>query len=146
MAEQAVIFPDRPLFMVDRGWQRRKKKAGKDSHQQSYERELDLQPSRVPEITIAVVQTPNSTRARSLSTTDQEEIRGQRQAKATCETVSYMLQEMSDVLDDLNRRRGRSRPLLPVGDPVKRRLLAILTTTFLLVTCVSSANTFQPVI
>ncbi|ETI21849.1 hypothetical protein G647_05918 [Cladophialophora carrionii CBS 160.54] len=60
MAEEAVIFPDQPLFMVDRGWQRRKKRAGKNSPQAVYERELVLQPSRVPEVTITVANRPGS--------------------------------------------------------------------------------------
>ncbi|KIW82381.1 hypothetical protein Z517_05408 [Fonsecaea pedrosoi CBS 271.37] len=53
MAEEAVIFPSQSLFMVDRSWQRRKR-VKKDIHSH----ELVLQPSRVPEVTIKVAQTP----------------------------------------------------------------------------------------
>ena len=60
-----MIFPNRPLFMVDRGWQRRKKRAGKLSPQDIHERELDLQPSRVPEVTITVAKEPAKDRSTS---------------------------------------------------------------------------------
>ncbi|KAJ9607601.1 hypothetical protein H2200_007679 [Cladophialophora chaetospira] len=65
MAEEAVIFPDKPLFMVDRGWQRRKKRAVKTASQTIHERELNLQPSRVPEVTITVAKGPGGTRSNS---------------------------------------------------------------------------------
>ncbi|KIW67789.1 hypothetical protein PV04_07017 [Phialophora macrospora] len=78
MAEEAVIFPDQPLFMVDRGWQRRKKRAAKNSPQAVHERELDLQPSRVPEVTITVAKGPGSTR----STSPPERKKDHRLAKA----------------------------------------------------------------
>ncbi|KIW31663.1 uncharacterized protein PV07_03275 [Cladophialophora immunda] len=61
MAEEAVIFPSQPLFMVDRGWQRRKKKAKNDALFQ----ELDLQTSRVPEVTIRVANGQAKTRSKS---------------------------------------------------------------------------------
>ncbi len=51
--------------MVDRGWQRRKKRAGKISPQAIYEQDLDLQQSRVPEVTITVVKGPGNTRSTS---------------------------------------------------------------------------------
>ncbi|EXJ71377.1 uncharacterized protein A1O5_05184 [Cladophialophora psammophila CBS 110553] len=61
MAGEAVIFPSQPLFMVDRGWQRRKKKLKNDALFQ----ELDLQTSRVPEVTIKVAKGPAGARSAS---------------------------------------------------------------------------------
>ena len=54
MAAEAVIFPNQPLFMVDRGWQRHTKKAGKKSPQGSRGGELETHLSRVPEVSITV--------------------------------------------------------------------------------------------
>jgi hypothetical protein len=66
MAEEAVIFPDQPLFMVDRGWQRSKKKQGTHrTGRQIYEQQLDLQPSRVPEVTITVAKGVKTARPKS---------------------------------------------------------------------------------
>ena len=62
MAE-AVIFPDEPLFMVDRGWQRRKKKANR--HTVPREQDLNLQPSRAPEISITIAVGSIDSRSRS---------------------------------------------------------------------------------
>lgn len=55
MAEEAVIFPSQPLFMVDRGWQRHKKRSKKGAPFG----EMNLQASRVPEVTITVMKEPD---------------------------------------------------------------------------------------
>ncbi|OAP61004.1 hypothetical protein AYL99_06008 [Fonsecaea erecta] len=60
MAEEAVIFPSQPLFMVDRGWQRRKKVKN-----DGFSHEFDIQTSRVPEVTIKVANWSPKTRPRS---------------------------------------------------------------------------------
>ena len=54
MAEEAVIFPSQPLFMVDRSWQRRGRKVSptKDTENSS----------RVPEVTITVLNGGNKSR------------------------------------------------------------------------------------
>lgn len=51
MAEEAVIYPSQPLFIVDRGWQRQKNR----SKNRALVSEGDIQPWRVPEVTINVV-------------------------------------------------------------------------------------------
>ena len=48
MVEEAVIFPSAPLFMVDRGWQRQRKKGRKGPALEGAEDPR----SRVPEVTI----------------------------------------------------------------------------------------------
>src|SRR5882757_3597465 len=61
MAEEAVIFPSQPLFMVDRGWQRHQKRSKKSIPSG----ETDLQTSRVPEVTIRVMNGPANVTAKS---------------------------------------------------------------------------------
>lgn len=99
MAEEAVIFPPQSLFMVDRGWQRRKKKGGaKDSP--FTEHELDLQASRVPEITITVAKGSGDTRSTSPPETKNE----QAQARSNSQQ-SGSIQFMTYEPQKLNRRR-----------------------------------------
>jgi hypothetical protein len=51
-ATEAVILPNRPLFMVDRGFQRRKKNSRYDTTPEPWT--ASSRPSRVPDITISV--------------------------------------------------------------------------------------------
>lgn len=86
-----MIFPDRPLFMVDRGWQRLQKRAGKISAQAIHERELVLQPSRVPEVTITVAKEPNSTRSTSSpeSKNGRTKTKGNQKKSASVQFMNY---------------------------------------------------------
>lgn len=47
IGEEAVLFPPKPLFMVDRSWQRRGRKSSPSK--------VPEKPSRVPEVTITVL-------------------------------------------------------------------------------------------
>ncbi len=55
MAEEAVIFPSAPLFMVDRGWQRQRRKGSKSAPSNYAEKHS----SRVPEVTILIMKSPS---------------------------------------------------------------------------------------
>ncbi|KAK5051454.1 hypothetical protein LTR84_003106 [Exophiala bonariae] len=61
MAAEAVLFPPQPLFMVDRSWQRRGRKVSPSS------REFENS-SRVPEITITVLNGNKTSQKRSSGT------------------------------------------------------------------------------
>lgn len=61
MAE-AVIFPARPLFMVDRSWQRHKKRA----KQKPELRLAGIQPSSVPEVSIILAKSRTDAEAASV--------------------------------------------------------------------------------
>jgi hypothetical protein len=112
MAEEAVIFPDQPLFMVDRGWQRRKKRAGKNSPRAVHERELDLQPSRVPEVTITVAKGPGSTRSTSSPErkNDQTPAKGKAKQPAPIQFMNYEPPRPKRKQQHGPKERAQSRP------------------------------------
>ncbi|EXJ59192.1 hypothetical protein A1O7_06624 [Cladophialophora yegresii CBS 114405] len=110
MAEEAVIFPDQPLFMVDRGWQRRKKRAGKDLPRAEYERELQLQPARVPEVTITVAKAPSSAGSTSQSTKEN----GLKPAKGTAaQPVHTQFMNYEPSLPKKKQQHGKKERALP---------------------------------
>ena len=114
-----MIFPDQPLFMVDRGWQRSKKRAGKNSSQTSYEGELDLQPSRVPEVTITVAKGPAGSKSVSPpdSKKDQAPTRGKPKRSAPVQFMNY------EPLKSKRKQQQRSQQHLPKKTPFKAPLL-----------------------
>ncbi|KIX04814.1 uncharacterized protein Z518_05685 [Rhinocladiella mackenziei CBS 650.93] len=76
MAEEAVIFPSEPLFMIDRGWERRKKTTRRNSPSRGIRTQL----ARVPEVTITVAK--GSSAAKSTST---RRTRNSKTAKSSAE-------------------------------------------------------------
>ena len=105
MAEEAIIFPSAPLFMVDRGWQRHRKKGRKVS---ALERAEDP-PSRVPEVTITVMKASaktNGTRTKSPSANDVEK-RGPRK-NVELQFMSYDPQPAEKTQEGRNRRKALS--------------------------------------
>ncbi|KIV78615.1 hypothetical protein PV11_06249 [Exophiala sideris] len=65
MAEEEIIFPSRPLFMVDRGWQRSRKKTRMSPRSRN-----DVQTIHVPEVTVSFTEDPADTKEMSTKRKD----------------------------------------------------------------------------
>ncbi|KIX94938.1 uncharacterized protein Z520_09248 [Fonsecaea multimorphosa CBS 102226] len=100
MFEEAVIFPSQPLFMVDRSWQRRKKVKN-----DAFSQEIDLQSSRVPEVTIKVANGPAEMRQASPPRAKDTE----RQAKAHAKEPNQVQFRAYNPSAGKQRHHGKSK-------------------------------------
>lgn len=82
MSEEAVLFPSKPLFMVDRSWQRRNRK---NFPTKDFENS-----SRVPEITITVLNgSKASPKAKSKPTNAKSDVASKAPPSASAKFLNY---------------------------------------------------------